>query len=87
MTIFPGTLCYVVRTAPGREHLLGRVVEVISPATPIPECGNLVMHLIDAAWARREFPRTHVYARPSCLLPIAPPAPTIGQRTLEPVTQ
>ncbi len=75
-----GTICYVIRTGPGNEHLLGRVVEVIGPALPVPERGGAVLHLIDAPWAQQEHPRTHLYARPSCLLPIAGPATPPAKR-------
>lgn len=69
-----GTICYIIKTEPGNEHLLGRVVEVIGPALPAPERGGVLMHQIDADWLRAEYPRHRPYcAQPSHLRPIAGP--------------
>jgi hypothetical protein len=76
-----GTLCYLVATDRGHEHLIGRVVEVIAPALPIPERGGVLMHRIDAPWLRSEWPRFHCFATPGQLRPITPPS--TGRRTRE----
>jgi hypothetical protein len=79
MSIRPGTLCFIVKTLPGNEHLLGRVVEVIAPALPMPERGGVAMHEIDAEWLRQEHPGCRCFAPPSSLRPITPPAPPLEE--------
>jgi len=87
MAIAPGTLCYIVKTEPGNEHMLGRVVTVVSGLQPMAERGGTLMYRIDAPWLRAERPRTLMYAPPSSLRPIAGPDPTSpAPREREPVT-
>jgi hypothetical protein len=84
-SIATGTLCWVIWTSPGNEELLGRVVEVISPALPMPERGDVAMHEIDAAWLRAEHPGFHCFAQPPQLRPIAGPGmPPVVTRKREP---
>ncbi len=85
MSISVGSICYIVGTAPANAHLLGRVVEVIGQALPIPERGGIPMHRIDAPWLRLEYPRRPCYAAPAQLRPIAAPdRPPLEQRKREP---
>ena len=83
--IQPGTLCFVVRTHPANARLIGHVVEVISPARPMPGFDGETMHEITSPWLRAATPRAFFFAAPSQLCPIAPPASPVGQRTPQPV--
>ena len=71
--IAPGTLCWIIKTEPRNEHMLRRVITVVSIAIPQPLRGNVPMHEIDAPWLRAEHPRTKFFAPPSSLRPIAGP--------------
>ena len=80
-----GMDCWIIRTSPGNEDLLGRVVEVVSPALPLAQRGGVPMHEIDAPWLRADHPRCHCFAAPAQLLPIAGPSkPPLATRKREP---
>jgi hypothetical protein len=82
--IATGTLCFIVKSRPLNQDLLGRVVTVTGPATLVLE-NSVPVHPIDAEWLRAQHPRCHCYAEPSSLLPIAgPDRPSVPSRKLEP---
>ncbi len=83
MNIGTGSICFIVKTAPGNEPMLGRVVTVIGPARPMVANGGSVAphHPIAAEWLHREHRGFRYYARPECLRPInAPDKPPTTRR-------
>jgi hypothetical protein len=68
-----GTICFVVKTEPGREHRLGRVVEVVSSLHPVPKRDGMLMYQVDAEWLRAERQQCRWYAAPAALRPISGP--------------
>ena len=87
MEIPVGTPCWIIGVEPGNEWLLGRVVEVVAPAVPMAERGNVRMHRIDAAWLRLERPNFLCFAPPAHLRPLTPPRAMHTLRTTEPTVQ
>jgi len=87
--IATGTLCWIIRTEPGNESYIGRVVAVVSGLQPMPQRGGQQMQRIDAEWLRIERPRTLMFAPPCALRPIAWPdeiSPAPREREPEPDT-
>lgn len=81
-----GTLCYVVSANRRMRHTIGHVVEVISPAVPMPRFGGTVLHEITSPWLRDQYTHARFFAEPNQLRPITPPAPAEHESTHEPVT-